>query len=296
MVEAMPIFFNRIKARKFTTAADTALEISPSSSATPNFVIEAGGKLKWSSGSATADTTLYRSGSNTLKTDDSFDIASGHTYKIDGVDVVTATSLGSGITHSHLTSLGNLNSLTAATPTFSGPLNATGPSTLSSVSASEISSTSISTTNLSAATPSFTGPLTSSGSSLFSGRTDLSEIRETIYPSSVSGGVLSCDYNNGCVFYLPNGVPGIFIIDITNVPTDNNYATTISVIVNQGANAYYPSTSTISINGSSVSIKWANSAAPSSGNANKIDIWNFTLIRYNDTWTVLGSESKNYGA
>jgi hypothetical protein len=82
---------------------------------------------------------------------------------------------------------------------------------------------------------------------------------------------------------------------VTNVPTDNNYATTISIIVNQGANAYYPSTSTLNINGSAISIKWANSTAPTSGNANKIDIWNFTLIRYNDAWTVLGSESKNYG-
>jgi len=46
MVEAMPNFYNRIKARKFTTAADTALEIAPHNSATPNFVIEAGRKIK----------------------------------------------------------------------------------------------------------------------------------------------------------------------------------------------------------------------------------------------------------
>lgn len=284
----MPVFFNRIKARKFTTAADTALEISPSNSATPNFVIEAGGKIRWSSGSATADTTLYRSAANTLKTDDSFDVASGHTYKIDGADVITATSLGSGITHSHLTSVGSLTSLNAATPSFTGPMNSSGTSTFSSVVSVNGS--------LTASTPTFSGPLTSSGSNLFTGRTDISEIRETIYPSSVSGGVLTCDYNNGCVFYLPNGANSSFIVTLTNVPTDNNYATTISVIVNQGANAYYPSTSTVQLNGSSVSIKWANATAPTSANANKIDIWNFTLIRYNDTWTVLGSESKNYGA
>lgn len=288
MVEAMPVFFNRIKARKFTTAADTALEISPSNSATPNFVIEAGGKIRWSSGSATADTTLYRSAANTLKTDDSFDVASGHTYKIDGADVVTATSLGSGITHSHLTSVGSLTSLNAATPSFTGPMTSSGTSTFSSV------------VNVNgsfyAATPTFDGRLISTGSNIFTGRTDLSEIRETIFPSSVSGGVLTCDYNKGCVFYVFNGVPSIFSVAINNVPIDNDYATTISIIVNQGANAYYPSTSTISINGSSVSIKWANATAPTSGNVNKIDIWNFTLIRYNNAWTVLGSESKNYGA
>ena len=46
MVEAMPNFYNILRARKFSTSADTALEISPSSSATPNFVIEAGRKAK----------------------------------------------------------------------------------------------------------------------------------------------------------------------------------------------------------------------------------------------------------
>lgn len=278
----MPNFYNLLRARKFSTAADTAVEIAPSSSATPNFVIEAGGKLKWSSGSATADTNLYRSAANVLKTDDSFNVASGQTYKIDGDDVLTATTLGSTVVNSSLTSVGNLTSLNAATPSFSGPLNSSGESTFSTISA-----TSISTTSLSAATPTFTGPLTSSG------RTDISEIRETIYPSSTSAGSLTCNYNNGCVFYLPNGADANLSINITNLPTDNNYATTISIIVNQGVTAYYPTS--LSIAGSGQSIKWANSTAPTSGNASKVDIWNFTLIRYSNAWTVLGSESKNYG-
>jgi hypothetical protein len=122
----MPNFYNLLRARKFSTAADTAFEIAPYDSATPNFVIEAGGKLKWSSGSANADTTLYRSAANTLKTDDSFDVASGHTYKIDGADVLTATSLGSNITNSSLTSVGSLTSLDAATPSFTGPTTIDG--------------------------------------------------------------------------------------------------------------------------------------------------------------------------
>jgi hypothetical protein len=126
----MPNFYNLLRARKFSTAADTALEIAPVDSATPNFVIEAGGKLKWSSGSANADTTLYRSAANTLKTDDSFDVASGHTYKIDGADVLTATSLGSNIVNSSLTSVGSLTSLDAATPSFTGPTTIDGSLTV----------------------------------------------------------------------------------------------------------------------------------------------------------------------
>ena len=239
MVEAMPNFYNLLRARKFSTAADTAVEIAPSSSATPNFVIEAGGKLKWSSGSANADTTLYRSAANTLKTDDSFDVASGHTYKIDGADVLSATSLGSSVVSSSLTSVGTLSSL------------------------------------------------------VVTGRSDISEIREVISSVSVSSGTLTCNYNNACVFYVASmsGVSANFTVNITNVPTDNNYAITISIIINQGATGYYPNV--LQIAGASQSIKWVNDTAPSV-NANKIDIYNFTLIRISDAWVALGSASNNY--
>lgn len=94
----MPNFYNILRARKFNTAADTALEIAPYGSATPNFSIDAGGKLKWSSGSATPDTTLYRSAADVLKTDDSFDVASGKTYKVDGTDVLTSSAVLSSST------------------------------------------------------------------------------------------------------------------------------------------------------------------------------------------------------
>ena len=75
----MPNFYNIIRAKKFSTAADAAIEIAPYNSATPNFRIDAGGKINWSSGSATADTNLYRSAANVLKTDDSLDVASNLT-------------------------------------------------------------------------------------------------------------------------------------------------------------------------------------------------------------------------
>ena len=159
MVAAMPNFYNRLRARKFSSVSDTAIEIAPSSSATPNFTIDAGGKISWSSGSATPDTNLYRSTPNTLKTDDSFDVASGHTYKIDGADVLSATSLGSSVVDSYLTSLGTVTSLNATTGTIS---------------------------NLTSSTPNFYGPLTNTGTSTFNGRVDISEIRETVSSVSVS--------------------------------------------------------------------------------------------------------------
>jgi hypothetical protein len=87
------------------------------------------------------------------------------------------------------------------------------------------------------------------------------------------------------------GTTSNFTVNATNIPTDNNYAITISIIVNQGASGYYPSV--FQIAGSSQSIRWVNDAAPSV-NASKIDIYNFTLIRISNAWIVLGSSSNNY--
>jgi len=127
-----------------------------------------------------------------------------------------------------------------------------------------------------------------------SGRTDVSEIRETVSSVSISTGVLTCDYTSGCVFYIASmsGVTANFSVNVTNVPTDNNYAITISIIVNQGATGRYPSSLTIN-SGSSETIRWVNNTAPSV-NANKIDIYNFTLIRVSSAWVILGSASNNY--
>lgn len=108
----MPNFYNIIKAKKFSTVSDSAIEISPYDSATPNFRIDAGGKLNWGSGSAATDTNLYRSSANTLKTDDNFDLATGQSYKINGYSVLNSTTLGSGVVNSSLTSVGTLTGLT----------------------------------------------------------------------------------------------------------------------------------------------------------------------------------------
>jgi hypothetical protein len=247
----MPNFYNLLRARKFNTTADTALEIAPYGSATPNFSIDAGGKLRWSSGSATADTTLYRSAANVLKTDDSFDIASGKTYKVDGTDVLSATTLGSSITGSSLTSVGTLSTLSAATASFTGP-------------------------------------------TIISGRTDIQQIREVVNNITISSGTLTCNYNTGGIFYVDAGVGATtFTVDITNLPTDNNYAVSVTLIVKQGATQGIPTV--IKADGSTVTHKWANAnAAPTASASTKIDIFTFTLHRVASAWVILGSYSLNY--
>jgi hypothetical protein len=92
LVEAMPNFYNLIRARKFSTSSDTAIEIGPSASTNANFAIDAGGKLNWGSGSATADTNLYRASASVLKTD--------YGLTIDGKLTIPNTDTATGLSGS----------------------------------------------------------------------------------------------------------------------------------------------------------------------------------------------------
>lgn len=289
----MPNFYNRLRARKFSTAADTALEIAPYDSATPNFVIEAGGKLKWSSGSATADTTLYRSAANTLKTDDSFDIAAGKTYKIDGSDVLTATSLGSSVTSSSLTSLGTVENLSAATPSFTGPMTVESDNfNLDAFGNALFAGT------ISATAPSYIGPVTINQDDIFvsaplnvESTMSFQQTTEKVNTSAISGNLMTCNYTTGAIYYQSTNPSANFTVNFTNVPTTNNRAITFTIFVTQGATAYLPNA--VQIDGSAQTIKWAQGITPTP-TASKIDIFSFTLIRLSNTWTVFGNANTNF--
>ena len=54
------------------------------------------------------NTLLYDHTNTSLKSSENLNLASGKTYKIDGTDVLSATTIGSGVTNSSLTSLGTI--------------------------------------------------------------------------------------------------------------------------------------------------------------------------------------------
>ena len=73
----MPIFVERLSARKFSAASSTALDIFVGSESNARVVVDAGGKITWGTGSSSGDVTLYRDAANALKTDDVFEAALG---------------------------------------------------------------------------------------------------------------------------------------------------------------------------------------------------------------------------
>ena len=181
--------------------------------------------------------------------------------------------------------LASTGALSAATPSFTGPMTSSGTSTFNGPVVSNVS--------LNAATPSFTGPMTSSGTSIFTNRLDVQQVRETVNDSAASANAFSCDYSTGALFYGTGSLSGNFTINITNVPTDNGKAMTVSLFVTQGATGRIPTT--LNVNGSSVTILWVGGSAPTPTSSNgKIDIFNFTLIRRSSSWTALANANLNY--
>ena len=72
------------------------------------------------------DNTLTYDHTNTaLKSSENFNVASGKTYKINGTDVLSSTTLGSGVINSSLTSVGTLTNLSVGNVNSSGIITAT---------------------------------------------------------------------------------------------------------------------------------------------------------------------------
>ena len=229
----MPNFYNIIRAKKFNTAADTALEIAPYGSATPNFSIDAGGKLRWSSGSATADTTLYRTAASALKTDGSIEAVTG----------------------------------------------------------------------LTAATPSFSGPLTSAGVATFQNTLVLQQSKEkfTVSAAAIGPTVTNVDVLSGAVYYYTGTITDLFKFNIRGnssntlasiLTTDSDAVTVVLMIENVSSAKSFAASSYLTIDtNATVAIKWFGGSKPA-GNIGT-DVYTLTIYKTGTSaFTVFASQSK----
>jgi hypothetical protein len=68
---------------------------------------------------------------------------------------------------------------------------------------------------------------------------------------------------------------------------------TMAILSTNGGTAYYPTSVQINGTTSGVTTKWQGGTAPSSGNANSIDVYTYTIIKTaSATFTVLASQTK----
>jgi len=135
-----------------------------------------------------------------------------------------------------------------------------------------------------------TGNTTLTGGLTVSGALVAAEMSEIVTSGTISTNVLTLDWTATNISYVSSPSAN-FTINVTNAPTTNDRALSVTAIVTQGATAYIPSA--LQIAGSGQTIKWSGGSAPA-GTANKIDIFSFVLLRTGSAWTVFGSSSLNY--
>lgn len=175
----------------------------------------------------TTDKSLYWvSATSSWTSSENFDLAATKTFKISGTDVLSSTTLGSGIVNSSLTSVGTLGGLTvsgAANITGTaqiGALNVTGITSVTQLNASGLSNTGIST-------------LTS----------------VTATSLNVSGIVTATSYNgNGSTL---TGIPGIgtALSTTTTSPLNKIYFTNNTLNITETITVDVPNTASLSADG-----------------------------------------------
>ena len=125
----------------------------------------------------------------------------------------------------------------------------------------------------------------------FTGTTVLQQTVEVLNAKTGATGTVDHDFSTGAVWYHSSAVAD-FTANFTNVPTTDNRAISVVLVLNQGSSGYYATA--VQIDGAAQTIKWLAGVSPTVS-VNKIDILSFTLIRTGAAWTVLGSMS-SYGA
>ena len=109
-------------------------------------------------------------------------------------------------------------------------------------------------------------------------------VRESFATYNNVSGVVAMDCDHGHLFYVTNAT-GDITTNFTNFDLTAEYATNITVIINQGATPY--EVTAVQIGGAAQTINWQGGSAPT-GNANGIDSFSFTILNDGGSYVVLG--------
>ena len=145
-------------------------------------------------------------------------------------------------------------------------------------------------TNAGAGAPTLTSAstitLTAPDGIVLDGTAVLTSTTETAPELTGATGTVDHNLNNGAVFHHSSPAAN-FTANFTNFPTTNTRATSVVLVIQQGATAYMPTG--VDINGGGRFINWQGGSAPS-GTANGIDVVSFTVFRFSSNlWQVIGS-------
>ena len=124
-------------------------------------------------------------------------------------------------------------------------------------------------------------------------------IAETVTTSATAAtGTINFDCMTQSVLYYTANATANFTVNIRGSSTvamntlmQTGQSITIAFLVTNGATAYY--NNLLQIDGTTVTPKWQNGAAPTTGDASAIDIYTYTIIKTaSATYTVLAAQVK----
>jgi hypothetical protein len=121
------------------------------------------------------------------------------------------------------------------------------------------------------------------------GLLSVQQIQETVQSfSGPTGTQPTFNWSNGSIFYLA-GMTGNFTANVTNLTPVLNKVYTTTLMLNQGASAYYANA--LQIGGIGQTINWQGGTVPTPA-ANKQEIESFTMLYGptgpTGTWTIYG--------
>ena len=229
---------------------------------------------------------------------------------------ITSFNNTTGYTASGATGTTSTNLVFSASPTLTGvplaPTAAPGTSTtqiattafvqnvagalgtMSTQNANTVAITggAINGTTIGATTPS-TGAFTTLNASAVTTLGETTTVSATAATGTINYDVIT----QGVIYYTSNATGNWTVNFRGNGTTSLNTlmavgeTRTVTFLVTQGATAYY--NNGVSIDGTSVAVKWQGGAAPTAGNPSSVDIYTYSIIKTaSATYTVLASQTR----
>lgn len=148
------------------------------------------------------------------------------------------------------------------------------------------------------ANPTFTGVVTAANLATTGTTNVLNTIEKANTNTTALTGTINVDLSGNSIVYFTSNASANWTFNFrgnssvtANSFISNNESATIAIVCTQGGTAYYPNSHTV--DGSAVTPKWQGGTAPTSGNANSVDTYTYTLIKTaTNTYTVLAAQTQ----
>ena len=210
---------------------------------------------------------------------------------------VTTSSFTASTITAPIAAISSLVTSTFTVPVINTPVIGTSSFTASTITAPVIGTSSFTASTITApviGTSSFTASTITApviGTSSFTastiaanGLTTVQQITEKFDILSSQTGAVNLDFASSAIWYH-SSINGNITARFINVPQTQSRSAVVTLIFNQGASPFYANN--ISVNTSTVSIKWANATVPTPV-ANRVEAESLTLLNVGGIWTALG--------